>query len=177
MARKITDEDIVEALTGTGAANGDVVEALRGTSLSERRKDAEILEALGGTPAPVVGEAEVPLKERGDELEAMSIWAATGAAEDATAALAQALMRADATKGIYAAEAEAREIASEAYAEAAKTLAYEDARQEHVKGFVTKLAERLSRPRLREASGRTPTPPAPKVTVSKMTGRTIITHS
>jgi hypothetical protein len=54
-------------------------------------------------------------------------------------------MRADSSKGIYAAEAEAKAIAGEAYAEASKGSPYEDRRQEDVARFVTKLAERLSR--------------------------------
>ena len=183
MARKITDDDIVEALTGTGSADRTVVEALRGTSTESQRTDNEVLEALGHTPARIVTKGQLPLQDRGDELEAVRVWAAQGAAAHATKALAEALMRSDPKKGIYAAEAEAKGLAEEAYAEAAKTLRYEDDRQEHVKAFVTKLAERLTRPRLQEASRRAPATPASKkpATVTEtapagMTKKTTISH-
>lgn len=183
MARKITDEDIVEALNGTGTTDHAVVEALHGNSIAARRADNAVLEALGHTPAPVVAEGELPLQERGDDLEALRIWSAQGATEHATKALAEALMRSDPKKGIYAAEAEARKIAAEAYAEAAKSLAYEDSRQEHVQKFVTKMAERVTRPKLQEAkkpaslSEAVPAGLTKKVTTSNRTGLPITYYS
>lgn len=189
MARNITDKDILGALNGTGSPDRKVVEALRGSSLEQRRSDAAVIEALTGRAVPVAAEGELPLQRRGDDLESVAIWASKEATARATSTLAEALMRADASKGIYAAEAEAREIAAEAYAEAAKSIAYEDTRQEHVQKFVTKLAENLTRPRQKPAAAplrpgitkpAAATEAAPagltkKVTISKMTG-TLITH-
>ena len=152
MARQITDKDIVAALRGPGpdserSSNRDIVEALSGRRpAAERNLDTSIVEALNGNSyARTVTEGEVPLQRRGDDLEAVAIWAATEGASSATSNLAHALMRADASKGIYAAESEARAVAAEAYAEAAKTMVYEDHRQQHVKNFVTKMADITTR--------------------------------
>ncbi|MBT2538684.1 hypothetical protein [Arthrobacter sp. ISL-69] len=195
MARNITDQDIVEALNGTPARSArtndrDVVEVLRtGTTSVKRNMDTAIVEALHGNPTGhIAAEGELPLQRRGDDIEAVAIWASKEAASTATSALAQALMRADGSKGIYAAESEARAIAAEAYAEVAKTSPYEDHRQEAVKRAVTKMADIVTRDRSRESRA---TPAAmkpanvaeakptltPRVTTSKMTGQPITHYS
>lgn len=191
MARNISDKDIVEALTGTGSTDNRVVEALHGSSLEKRRSDAAVLEALTGRSVPVVVEGELPLQRRGDDLEAVAIWASKEATSRATSTLAEALMRTDPRKGIYAAESEAKAIAAEAYAESAKSIPFEDTRQAHVQKFVTKLAENLNRPRQKPAAAparpvttkpaaTTESAPAgltKQVTISKMTGMPITHYS
>lgn len=152
-----TNEDIVAALSGnpTPSAtrkNDNVVEALRtGRRPGEVSDDDRILEALQGpsyTRSPIPG--ELPLQDRGDEMEAVRVWAAQEATMAASTSLAQALMRADPEKGIYAAEAEARAIGAEAYAIAAQTLVHEDDRQKHVQKYLAALTARTAG--VREAS-------------------------
>jgi hypothetical protein len=146
--KNIEDRDIINALNGTSQrrpSSEGILEALQGRSPERQASNDAILEALGHAPKPTAKEGELPLRRRGDDLEAVAIWAAEEAAGTATSALAQALMRADGSKGIYAAESEARTIAKEAYAEAAKASPYEDKRQEAVARVVTKLAEQLTR--------------------------------
>jgi hypothetical protein len=160
----VTDKDIVAALNGepTGSdkkVTEGILNALTGgPTLNEKGFNNAVLEVLGGAPK---GEAAsgLPTQRRGDSLEPVAIWAATEAATTSTKALAEALMRADGTKGIFAAEAEAKEIAAEAYAEAAKGSPYEDKRQEAVARIVTKLAEKVTRTSTREAKQQ-PTAPA-----------------
>lgn len=120
----------------------DIIAALRG----DRTPDAGIAEAFGRAPASAAQEAAEPGQRRGDAFEATALWAAKEATATATAALAQALMRADPGKGIYAAESDAKKIAFEAYEEAAKGSPYEINRQESVTRIVTKLAEQFGRP-------------------------------
>lgn len=176
MARKITEDDIVAALNGTPSVarerDAGVVEALRGPSAAERQTSA-IEEALSGRRPGITSEGGLPLQERGDDLEAVAIWAAKEAALSATKTLAEAIMRADANKGIYAAESEARDIAAEAYTAAAEATAYEDVRQEHVKKAVTAVAESLGRKRQQEALGtqKKATPAAPRTVTETVPGK------
>lgn len=155
MARNITDQDILEALNGkpSGSAhrsNEAVSDVLNGRlSAAERTANEAVARAFGRDPKRAATEGALPLQRRGDDLEGVAIWAATEAAATATKALAETIMRSDGTKGIYHAEAEANEMAAEAYAEAAKGSPYEDRRQEAVTHFVTKLAAQLTR--IREA--------------------------
>lgn len=150
--KNITDRDIITALTGASQAPGrgssdGILEALHGRSQDKQASNDAVLEALGHAPQRTIAEGERQQQRRGDDLEAVAIWAATEAAGTATTALAHALMRADGSKGIYAAEAEAKAIAGEAYTEAAKGSPYEDKRQEAVARVVTKLAEQFTRQR------------------------------
>lgn len=109
----------------------------------ERLASESVARAFGREPKRHVAEGELPIQKR--DFDAVSIWVATEAAATATRALAQALMRADASKGIYAAEAEAAQIAEEAYTEAAKRSPYEVERQETIARLATKLTEQFSR--------------------------------
>jgi hypothetical protein len=153
MARNITDQDILEALNGKPAgsahrSNGAVSDALNGRpSAAEQTAHEAVARAFGREPKRAAKEGELPLKRRGDALEGVAIWAAKEASATATKALAETIMRSDGTKGIHHAEAEANEIAAEAYAEAAKSSPYEDRRQESVARVVTKLAEQITRTR------------------------------
>lgn len=153
-----TDKDILAALHGrpTGqqnAAHEATVRALAGgTSDRDRAYSSAVIEALGGTPAASASADIPPAQRRGDSLEPVAIWAAQEAAAAATKTLAEAIMRSDGTKGIYLAEAEARQIAAETYTEAAKGSAYEDARQQHVARALTKIAEAIVR--TKEAAGK-----------------------
>ncbi|ABK02747.1 mucin-associated surface protein [Arthrobacter sp. FB24] len=118
----------------------DILAALRG----EHARDTAVAEASGRSPSAAARETG-SAQRRGDAFESVAIWAAKEAAETATKGLAQAIMRADATKGIYAAESEATQIAAEAYTEAAKASPYEINRQESVARIVTKLAGIIGR--------------------------------
>lgn len=118
----------------------DILRALRG----EHVPDAAVAEAFGRSPSAAARETGTT-QRRGDAFESVAIWAAKEAAETAIKGLAQALMRADATKGIYAAESEAKQIAAEAYTEASKGSPYEINRQESVARIVTKLAAGITR--------------------------------
>lgn len=141
-----TDDDILAALNGEPRANQRaateaITDLLSGRPAArERAHTNAVLEALGHEPTRVPGAGEQQLKRRGDSMEAMAVWAATEAATTATKALAEAIMRSDGSKGIYLAEAEAKEIAAEAYAEAAKRSPYEDQRQETVARHATRMA-------------------------------------
>lgn len=189
MTREITDSDIIEALQGTPSATGrasgrDIVEALQGgRNAADRNLDHATVEALNGNfDARIATEGELPLQRRGDELEAVTIWAAKEASSNAVASLAQALMRADGTKGIYAAESEAKAIAEEAYSEAAKSTPYEDTRQETVQRVANKLAEQLTRrlktPSPKPAGVSEAKPPLQRrVTKSLVTGQDIVHYS
>jgi len=161
----ITDQDILAALRGSpGPADRsgkEVSDALHGRpTAGEHAQSATIAKAFGREPQRTVGEGALPLQRRGDDLEAVAIWAAKESAAAATKSLAEAIMRTNGSKGIYAAEAEAAEIAAEAYAEAAKGSPYEDRRQEAVTRIVTKLAEKLSSSLAGEAKASTAAPPA-----------------
>lgn len=142
----VTDKDIVAALNGAPTrsektAHEAIHNAFKGRSVGEQAHTAAVLEALGVPRAPrATSEGELPLRRRDDLLESVAIWAAKEAAETSTKALAEAIMRADGTKGIYLAEGEARKIAEEAYAEVAKRSPYEEERQQTVARFVTKVA-------------------------------------
>ncbi|NSX37819.1 hypothetical protein HTS88_15655 [Pseudarthrobacter oxydans] len=167
-----TDKDILAALHGrpTGqqkAAHEATIRALAGgTSDRDRAYSSAVIEALGGTPAATTRTDISPSQRRGDSLEPVAIWAAKEAAAAATTALAEAIMRADGTKGIYLAEAEAREIAAETYTEAAKGSPYEDARQKHVARALTKIAEAIVRTKESAAkpNPRPSTQPLPQTT-------------
>lgn len=128
----------------------------------------DILAALDGAPAPAKLAREDALMAAawGTEAEskhALAVWAAHEAAAAATKTLAEAIMRADGSKGIYVAESEARQLAAEAYDLAAKTITEEAQRQESVARYVGKLAERIARPRVRESK-----PPAAKGLTKKI---------
>ncbi|ALV44705.1 hypothetical protein MB46_03440 [Arthrobacter alpinus] len=135
-----TDDDIVRALEGA-------------PSRVKTAQNNRIVEMLTGTPVertPARGEMRV--QERGDGFEATKTWAAKGKADAAVKALAEALMRADKTKGIYAAENEARAMADEAYEYAARRSPFEDVRQEAVASMATVKANSLSVHHVRESN-------------------------
>jgi hypothetical protein len=144
-----TNEDIVAALEGRpygtrAAAEQAIHNAFTGApTLAERGHSRAVLEALGHAPRRQAVEGELPLKQRGQFGEATAIWAAKEAAATATKGLAEAIMRADGAKGIYLAEAEAKEIAAEAYSEAAKQSPYEEVRQEAVAKAVRQLTSNM----------------------------------
>jgi hypothetical protein len=143
-----TDKDILAALHGelrpsANAANEAILNVLNGgPTVAEQAHTDAVLEALGVAPTPrTAREGELPLRRRDNLLDPVAIWAAKEAAATSTKALAEAIMRADGTKGIYLAEGEARKIADEAYAEAAKRSAYEDERYQTVARLTAALTK------------------------------------
>ncbi|MFW0773547.1 hypothetical protein ACLRGI_10300 [Paenarthrobacter nitroguajacolicus] len=182
-----TDADILAALEGRPnakeqTARYSVLDILNGgPTATERAHRNAVLEALGVPTLREAAAGELPLQSRGGELEAVSIWAAKGAAETSLKSLAEAIMRTDGTKGIYLAEAEAKQIADEAYAVAAKSTPYEEERQQAVARVAAKLAEVLTRKHARESTPKqdpaNPTPKAkpatPRVTRGAITGDVI----
>ncbi|MCT9624256.1 hypothetical protein HWD94_03845 [Pseudarthrobacter equi] len=142
-----TNEDIVAALEGRPSvsramADEAIHNAFRGgPTLAQRAHTNAVLEALGHAPERQAAAGELPLKKRGEFGEATAIWTATEAAKTSTKSLAEAIMRADGAKGIYLAEAEAKEIAAEAYSRAAMESPYEEFRQEAVARAVKAVAE------------------------------------
>jgi hypothetical protein len=151
----VTNKDIVAALEGRPSASRAAAdEAIHnafsgGPTPTQKAHTNAVLEALGVARPAVPG--ELPLKKRGDFGEATAIWAAKEAATTSTKGLAEAIMRADGSKGIYLAEAEAKEIAAEAYAEAAKRTPYEEIRQEAVARHTARIAGTFTRNKISEA--------------------------
>lgn len=154
------DEEILAALEGRPtakeqAATDSVLNILNGgPAPDERAHRNAVLEALGQPTLRETTPGELSLQSRGGELEAISIWAAKGAAEASIKSLSEAIMRTDGTKGIYLAEAEAKQIADEAYAMAAKRTPYEEERQQSVARATAKLAEVLTRTSTKEAAAK-----------------------
>ena len=152
-----TDDQIIRALNGEPAsaelaATESVLSAFRGEPDAEQTAHTNaVLEALGHAPERVPAPGEIPLSTRGTELEATGLWAAKEQASTATKKLAEAIMRADPAKGIYAAEREAADIASEAYTNAAKSTPYEDDRLHAVTRATDSLVSRMVNRRLRES--------------------------
>jgi hypothetical protein len=152
-----TDEDILAALDGhPGGKSKALAEATLSSLQSDgfghdRIYDNAILEALTQT---------------GESLDAVAIWAAREAAAAATKTLSEAIMREDGSKGIYLAESEAKEIAEEAYAEAAKRSTSEVERQNTVARVTAKLSEGVTR---RTAGGRKPLRTAAEVAAKTTT--------
>ncbi|WP_284752632.1 hypothetical protein [Arthrobacter sp. efr-133-R2A-120] len=144
-----TNDDVLAALRGERpterAARESVHRAFTGELVGdlERHTNESVARAFGREPERQVTENELPVQTR--DFSAVAVWAAREAAATATRALSQAIMRADGSKGIYAAEAEAQAIAEESYALAARRSPYEDVRQESVARTLTKLADTCER--------------------------------
>lgn len=156
-----TDDEIVRALDGgpsnaSLAATESILSAFRGEPDAHQSAHTNaVLEALGHAPERMPAPGEMPISTRGTELEATGLWAAKDLAATATKKLAEAIMRSDPAKGIYAAEREAADIAAEAYSHAAKSTPYEDERHRAVTRVADSMATKLTR-RVREsrAAGR-----------------------
>lgn len=110
---------------------------------AQSAKDA-IHESFGSSKPRQQTSNELTPRKSGKFGEGLKIWAAKENAKAGIASLAEAIMRNDKSKGIYAAEADAKAFAEQAYILAATKSPYEDVRQESVAAAVTLRSKTLS---------------------------------